>query len=264
MGQTDHGAFDDAGHGVDLVLDFLRVDIEPPGDDEILAATHDMHIAALVDLAEIAGDEEAVGPELRRRLLGHAPVPLENVRALDLDHADLALRDRRARVGIADAGGHARQGHAHGARDPVAVIGVRGVHVGFGHAVAFENGVTGARPPFPMGFGQQGRRARDEQAHMLRGLRRQVRALQQTGVEGRHAHHGGGARHQAHDGVRVELGQEQHGSARQHEGVGGHEKPVGMIDRQGVDEHVGRAETPEIHQRQGVGSEVVMAQHGAL
>ena len=223
-----------------------------------------MHIAALVDLAEIAGDEEAVRPELRRRLLGHAPVPLEDVGALDLDHADLALGHRRARIGIADAGQDAGQGHAHGASDPVALIGVRGVHVGFGHAVAFENRMAGACPPFPVGFGQQGRRARDEQAHVLGGLGRQVRALQQAGVESGHAHHGGGAGHQAQNRVRIELGQKQYGSASQHEGVGGHEKPVGVVDRQGVDEHVGGAEAPEVHQSEGVRRQIVMAQHGAL
>ena len=48
----------------------------------------------------------------------------------------------------------------------VAVIGVGGVHVGFGHAVALEDGVAGARLPFAMGLGQQRRRAGDEQAHV--------------------------------------------------------------------------------------------------
>ena len=55
--------FDHARHGVDLALDFLRVDVEAAGDHEILAAAENVHIALVVDLAEIAGDEEAVVAE---------------------------------------------------------------------------------------------------------------------------------------------------------------------------------------------------------
>jgi hypothetical protein len=42
---ADHGGFDHARHGVDLALDFLRVDVEAAGDHEILAAAEDVHIA---------------------------------------------------------------------------------------------------------------------------------------------------------------------------------------------------------------------------
>src|SRR5690606_31913512 len=86
---AEDGALDDAGHGVDLALHFLRIDVVAAGDDEVLAAADDVDIAALVDLAEVTGDEEAVVAELGLGLLRIAPVALEDVGALDLDHADL-------------------------------------------------------------------------------------------------------------------------------------------------------------------------------
>ena len=63
MGDADDGAFNHARHGVDLGLDLFRIDVEAAGDDEILAAPDDVDVAALVDLAEIAGDEEPVRAE---------------------------------------------------------------------------------------------------------------------------------------------------------------------------------------------------------
>ena len=94
--------FDHAGDGVDLALDLLRVDVEAAGDDEVLAAADDRDVAVVADQPEVAGDEEAVGAELGRGLLRHPPVALEDVRPLHLDHADLALRQRRAGLGVGD------------------------------------------------------------------------------------------------------------------------------------------------------------------
>src|SRR5262249_30226120 len=107
MRNADHGGFDHARHGVDLALDFLRIDVEAAGDHEVLAAAEDMDVALVVDLAEVAGDEEAIGPEFRLGLLRHAPVALEYVRALDLDHADLVARQLLAGLGLGDAYGDA-------------------------------------------------------------------------------------------------------------------------------------------------------------
>jgi len=164
-----------------------------------------VHVVARIDHAEIAGDEEAVWTELGLGLLRHAPIALEHVRALHLDHADLALRHERAGFGIGDTHADARQREADGAGDAVAVIGVRRDHVGFGHAVAFENGVADPRSPFAMRFGEQRRGARHEQAHVRGRLLRQALVRQQACVEGRHAHQAGGARHVGHDLVDVEL-----------------------------------------------------------
>jgi hypothetical protein len=52
---------------VDRHLDFLRIDVEAAGDDQILAPTDDAQIAVLVELAEVAGDEEAVRAETPAR-----------------------------------------------------------------------------------------------------------------------------------------------------------------------------------------------------
>ncbi len=58
-GRPNDGAFQHARQSVDLAFHFLRIDVEAAGDDEILAAPDDVDIATGVDLAEIAGDEEA-------------------------------------------------------------------------------------------------------------------------------------------------------------------------------------------------------------
>src|SRR5258708_10317186 len=107
MRHADHGGFDHARHGVDLALDFLRIHVEAAGDHEILAAAENVHIAFAVDLAEIAGDEEAVVAEFGFGLLRHPPIALEDVRALDLDHPDYFACKLLAGFGIGDAHGDA-------------------------------------------------------------------------------------------------------------------------------------------------------------
>ena len=77
-------------------------------------------VVALVDHAEIAGDEETVGPEFRLWSSRHPPVALEHVRSLHLDHADLAFGEMRARIGIGDAQRHAGQRKADRAGDAIA------------------------------------------------------------------------------------------------------------------------------------------------
>ena len=74
----------------------------------------------------------------------------------------------RAGLRVGDAHLDAGQREADRAGDALAVVGVRGVHAGLGHAVALEDGVAGARLPFAMRLGEQRRRAGDEQAHVLR------------------------------------------------------------------------------------------------
>ena len=169
-----------------------------------------------------------------------------------------------AGFGIGDAHGHAGQRMADRAGHAIAVIGVRGVHVGLGHAVALEHGVAGARRPFAMGVGEQRRRAGNEQPHVLRRLLGQRRALQQPRVERRHAHQHGGARHQLDDEIRIEFRQEDHRRAREQRDVAGHEQAVGVIDRQRVDQHVLVGEAPVIDQRERIRRQIVVRQHRAL
>src|SRR5205085_1153511 len=103
----------------------------------------DMHIALAVDLAEVAGNEESVVAKFGFGLFRHAPVTPEHVRALHLDHADAVGGERLAGLGIGDAHGHAGERKADRAGHAIALIGVRRVHVGLGHAVTLEYGVAG-------------------------------------------------------------------------------------------------------------------------
>ena len=169
-----------------------------------------------------------------------------------------------AGFGIGDAHGHAGQRMADRAGNAIAIIGVRRVHVGLGHAVAFEHGVAGARGPFAMGVGEQRRRAGNEQPHVPRGFFGQRRALQQAGIEGRHAHQHGRARHQLDDQFGIELRQEDHRGAGEQRDVARHEQAVGVIDRQRVDQHVVVGEAPVVDQRERVRREIVVRQHRAL
>ena len=136
-----------------------------------------MHVAAFVDLAEVAGDEEAVRAEFGRGLLRHPPIALEDVGPLHLDHADLAARQLGSGLGIGDAHAIRPAAGSPRCRHAIAVVGVRRVHVRLGHAVALEDRVAGARGPFAMRLGQQRRRTRNEQAHVLRRFLRQARML---------------------------------------------------------------------------------------
>ena len=53
MWHADDGAFNNAGHAVDLGLHFLRVDVVAAGNHEILAATDDVDVTPLIELADI-------------------------------------------------------------------------------------------------------------------------------------------------------------------------------------------------------------------
>ena len=221
-------------------------------------------VAARVDVAEVARDEEAVLAELGLGLLGHPPIALEHVGAADLDHPDFALRQYGAGLGVGDADLHARQRHADAARDPVAVIGVGGVHVGLGHAVALEDGVAGAGAELLVGLGRERRRARDEQAHVRHQLAGEVRPRQEARVEGRHAHHRRRLGQQAHHVREVEARQVEQRAAGHQRDVGGDEQAVGVEDRQRVQQPVIGGEAPGVAQGRRVGGEVAMAEHRTL
>lgn len=145
---ADDRALGHAGHLVDVALDLRRVDVVAAADDQVLAAADDGDVAAAVDLADVAGFEEAVGGEFFRRLLGHAPVAGEHVRAIDLDAADIVGGAVVALL-VAHAQLHARQGETDGAATALALLGLVGVggeHDRLAHAVALEDRVAGAAP----------------------------------------------------------------------------------------------------------------------
>ncbi len=91
MRSADHRALSHARDRLDRSLNFGRVDIVAARDDEILGASDNVGVALLINVPEVARDEEAVVAELFLGLLGHPPVTLEHIGAADLNHADLAL-----------------------------------------------------------------------------------------------------------------------------------------------------------------------------
>jgi len=205
-------AFGHAGQLVDVALDLGRVDVVAATDDQVLAAADDVDITALVDPADVAGLEPAVGSEFFFRLFRHAPVALEDVGALDLDGADLAA-GQCLRVIAGHAHADARQRKAHGAAAPLAllrVVRVRGEHDGLAHPVALQDGLASALLPLAEGLQQQRRGAGDEQAHVLRRFAGQRRFGQHPHVQRRHAHEDGGLAHLRDHQLRVELRQPDH------------------------------------------------------
>src|ERR1019366_10741713 len=106
-----------------------------------------MHIAIIVELAEIAGDKKTIAPEFRRGLFKIAPIAGKNVWPLDLNDTGFALAQNHSGFRIGDAQRDARQWHAHGASPARAIIRVGTCHVGFGHPVAFENDMSRPHEP---------------------------------------------------------------------------------------------------------------------
>ena len=263
MGEPDDRRLADSVDGIDHLLDLLGIDVEAAGDDQVLGPADDVQVAARVDARDVAGDEEAVGAELLPGLLRIAPVALEDVGAAHLQDADLAgSKDAACLVGDTDLDvGQARPDRAG---DALALERVRGVHAGLGHAVALEDPVAAARLEGLEGLDEQRRRARDEEPHVAAGLAVERGLGQQARIEGRHAHHDRGAWQQADHGLGVEARQEQHLRTAQQNGVARHEEAVGVIDRQGVEQHVVGGKAPEPRQGIGVGAQVAVAEHRAF
>ena len=88
--------------------------------------------------------------------------------------------------------------------------------------------------------------------------------VQKAGVKGGNPHHGRGAGQGGQHLLQIKAGQEDHLAAGQKADVRGHEQPVGVKDRQGMQQHVLVGKGPEIGKHPGIGQQVVMAQHGAL
>ena len=109
MRHANHRALGHAGQVVQCVFNFGRIHIQAAADDQVLAAAHDTHIALRVDHAHVAGDEEAIGSELLRVFLRHAPVTDEHIRSFDLNAADLT-RAKHLTLVADDTQNHPRQG----------------------------------------------------------------------------------------------------------------------------------------------------------
>ena len=144
---------------VQHLLDLFGIDVVAAGYDQILAASDDLHIAVFVNQPQIAGDKEPVRAQFSGGFFGHLPIALENIRAAYLNNANLSLRQGLSGFGVANLELDTRQRRAHRAPASRSVIGVRRVHIGLRHPVAFQNAVTCAFFELLVGFRQQRRRA---------------------------------------------------------------------------------------------------------
>ena len=62
----------------------------------------------------------------------------------------------------------------------------------------------------------------------------------------------------------VETRQEPESAAGQQRHVGGDEEPMGVEDRQGVEQRVDAGEAPQRRQGGGIGTEILVGQHRSL
>ena len=213
MRQPYDGAFQHVRVVIQGQLYLNRINVEPARDHQILGAPHDLHIAVGIDLPQIAGDKPAIGPQFFAGFFGHLPVACKDIGAPHFYPAHSAL----CHFGPVrhDPQLHPRQREPHSARTALALIRVRGVHIGFRHPIAFQNALTGAVLKLAVGIGQQRGRAGYEQPHMRRQRAVKPRIFQQARVKRWHAHQGGCLRQQAQHRFHIKPRQEDHLPPRQ-------------------------------------------------
>ena len=100
VGRGDDRDLGDARHPEEQLLDLGRADVLAAADDDVLLAVDDREEPVVVDHADVAGLEPAVGVERSRRQRG-VGVPDEAVGALAPDLARLARVDRVPAVVVA-------------------------------------------------------------------------------------------------------------------------------------------------------------------
>ena len=83
-----------------------------------------MHIAIVINPAQITGDEKAIGAKFSCGFFRHMPIALEHVGAFHLDHANLALWQECAAFCIGNTHRYAGQRLTHSTGHPRAIIGV--------------------------------------------------------------------------------------------------------------------------------------------
>src|SRR3990172_4563727 len=112
VGHADHVGLLDGGVAEEDLLDLEGGDVEAARLHHVLDATVEAETAVGVEPAEVAGEEEAVGVEGGRVLLG-VPVVAGGDVAPERDLADLAGRERAVGGGGGDLDFHPRQRPAH-------------------------------------------------------------------------------------------------------------------------------------------------------
>ncbi len=94
---TDDDDFLDRGMLIDRLLDHLRVDVEPAGNDHVLLAIDQIEIAIAVHVADVAG-QKAVADEGFSGFLFAIPVAARDVRTTDADFSGLPDRQNLLRI----------------------------------------------------------------------------------------------------------------------------------------------------------------------
>ena len=197
------------------VLDLGRVHVLAAADDHVLLAVHEREESLVVETPEIAGLEPAVRGERVGRRVGPPPVTREDVRAVELDLADLIGPGRPA-VLVDDAHLDMQERLARGGElaPPVVDRHERAARRRLGEAISLQEA-------------EAARRDRLHHCHRMRraagdavGDRREVRAvevrpLEQLEPDRRHAedHADAEARHQAQQHVGIELAHDRDATA---------------------------------------------------
>ena len=272
------GMFDAHGHGFGhlgvFVQDFVHlagIDVVPAHDDQILLAVHDIVVAVLVVVGDVAGMQPAVA-QGGGGLLGAVPVALHDLRPA---HQHLAFLTRAqhatAVVDVHDAHFRMREGHADGAFLLRAVQGIgRDAGRGFGEAETFGDAGVRQADPAAHGFGGEGRGAGDADLDTGEVVFFDVLLLHERHVDRRRTHEEGGP--EAGDGAQEVGGR----VARHRDGGGGQGRGQDDVAHQAenveeghdAQEGHGLAVFP-VHVEDGqqllhLGRDAGMAQHGAL
>jgi hypothetical protein len=92
----------------------------------------------------------------------------------------------------------------------------------------------------------------------------EARLAQQARIEGGDAHQHIGLRHQPHQFLHVEFGQQDDRRSRRDGDVGSHEQPMRVEDRQGMQQPVIRGIAPVFAQGLRIGSQIALTEHRPL
>ena len=147
-----------------------------------------MQVAIIIELPQITADEKTVVAQFKRRFFGLAPVAKKYIWPTYFNHANLPGGQGNTGFRIGDPDFDAGQRKPDATGTTLSDVGIRSIHIGFGHSITFENTVPGPLLEFDMGFGKHRCTAGDEQAHMRNQVAVETIVGKQTGVKGRHAH----------------------------------------------------------------------------
>ena len=191
MWNTDHRAFQHPLLRVQHRLYFLGVDVKSAGNDQVFVAPNNMDISIGINHAQIPSDEKPIAAQLFGSFLGHIPIALEDICSAHFDLANIPLGQCFARGAVSDFQLNPRKRKSDCTCTARALIGIRGAHIRFCHAVALQDAMTAALFKQLMRFRQKRRAARDKEPHVPGQIPVEAWIIKQPGVKGRHAHHRG-------------------------------------------------------------------------